>query len=179
MKVNSPDSLMALWQQNGMDDSTTLLHQFDRRLIDGLYVEAMVLADEARFYLDDGAEVHRAVLDKIARIDFACESLKVTTRLMHVIAWLLTQRAILNGELGASVRGDERYRLGAAAPSVPEATARFSEEMMELILGSEELYDRVARLENQLLERGPDLRSMAAMPPGSARDLLSRLELAF
>jgi regulator of CtrA degradation len=159
-----------------MSDSTNLLDQFDRRLIDSLYVEAMVLADEARAFFDHRAEEHRAQLGQIDRVEFACESLKVTTRLMHVIAWLLTQRAILNGELAASVRGEERYRLGDAAATPSSIAERFSLDMMTLIVASEDLYDRVARLERQLVGRA---RGNAAVPLSPARDLLTRLERAF
>jgi regulator of CtrA degradation len=153
-------------------------HQLDRRLIDGLYVDAMVLADEARSYFDYRSDEHREALDRIARVEFACESLKVTTRLMHVIAWLLTQRAILNGELEESVRETENYKLGPAAITPPEASMRFGEEMVELISASEDLYDRVARLERQLLARGAGFRPVV-MSQGSPHDLLSRLERAF
>jgi len=162
-----------------MNDSALLLRQFDRRLIDGLYVEAMVLADEARSYLDTRAEEHRGMLDKLGRVEFACESLKVTTRLMHVIAWLLTQRAVFHGELPPSVRDDPRYQLGDAAPTSGEAIERFSEEMIDLVNGSEELYDRVARLEAQILRSGRGWRDAPAMLPSPARDLLNRLESAF
>lgn len=72
-----------------------------RRLIDALYTEAMVLADEARSYFDVAGRDEREMLDAMTRVLFSCESLKVTTRLMHVIAWLLTQRAVNAGELPA------------------------------------------------------------------------------
>lgn len=159
-----------------MNDSTTLLNQFDRRLIDSLYVEAMVLADEARSFFDHRAEEHRAQLGQIDRVEFACESLKVTTRLMHVIAWLLTQRAILNGELEESVRSEDRYRLGDAAATLAGIAERFSFDMMTLIVASEDLYDRVLRLERQLVGRG---RGNRTVPLSPARDLLTRLESAF
>ena len=159
-----------------MSDSTTLLNQFDRRLIDSLYVEAMVLADEARSFFDHRAEDHRATLGQIDRVEFACESLKVTTRLMHVIAWLLTQRAILNSELPESVRGEDRYRLGEAAATPNGMAERFSFDMMTLIEASEDLYDRVSRLERQLIGRG---RDDVPVPLSPARDLLTRLERAF
>ncbi len=159
-----------------MSDSTTLLNQFDRRLIDSLYVEAMVLADEARSFFDHRAEEHRTALSQVDRVEFACESLKVTTRLMHVIAWLLTQRAILNSELPESVRGEDRYRLGDAAATMAGLAERFSFDMMTLIEASEDLYDRVARLERQLIGRG---RDDIALPLSPARDLLTRLERAF
>lgn len=161
-----------------MNDSLSMLHQLDRRLIDRLYVDAMVLADEARFYFDDRAEEHREALGRIARVEFACESLKVTTRLMHVIAWLLTQRAILNGELSASVRESEHYQLGPAAFTPPEVMDSFGEEMIGLIAASEDLYERVARLESQFLTRRDGFLP-GVMPQGSPHDLLSRLERAF
>ena len=49
-----------------------------RKMIDSLYVEAMVLADEARGYFDQGALVEREALDPLGRVTFSCESLKVT-----------------------------------------------------------------------------------------------------
>ncbi len=159
-----------------MSDSTTLLNQFDRRLIDGLYVEAMVLADEARSFFDHRAEEQRSVLGQMDRVEFACESLKVTTRLMHVIAWLLTQRAILNGELAESSRSEDRFRLGEAARTVNGMAERFSTDMTTLIVTSEDLYERVARLERQLVGR---VRGMPTIPLSPARDLLTRLERAF
>ena len=69
------------------------------RLIDSLYTEAMLLADEARSYFDDAGRDDRSTLEPFVRVGFACESLKVTTRIMHIVAWLLTQRAIETGEL--------------------------------------------------------------------------------
>ena len=69
------------------------------RLIDSLYTEAMLLADEARSYFDDAGRDERQSLEPFARVGFACESLKVTTRIMHIVAWLLTQRAIESGEI--------------------------------------------------------------------------------
>lgn len=150
-----------------------MLTQFDRRLIDSLYVEAMVLADEARSFFDHRADEHRASLGQTDRVEFACESLKVTTRLMHVIAWLLTQRAILNEELEEGVRHEERFRLGEAAGTMPALADRFGLDMMAMILGSEDLYTRVARLERQLVGRA---RGESALLPSPARDLLTRLE---
>lgn len=159
-----------------MNDSTALLGHFDRRLIDSLYVEAMVLADEARAFFDRLGEEQRAGLCEMDRVTFSCESLKVTTRLMHVIAWLLTQRAIFNGELAEATRREDRFRLGQAAATVVTVAQQFSHDMAALILGSEDLYQRVARLEQQLVGRA---RGRSMPPPSPARDLLSRLERAF
>ena len=67
------------------------------RLMNSLYTEAMLLADEARSYFNDAGRGDRATLEPFARVGFPCKSLKVTTRIMHIVAWLLTQRAIESG----------------------------------------------------------------------------------
>ena len=82
------------------------------RMIDTHYVEAMLLADEARAYFDEEGRAEREALDPLIRVSFSCESLKVTTRLMHVIAWLLTQRAVQAGEMAARDALDPSRRLG-------------------------------------------------------------------
>ncbi len=145
--------------------------QLTPKLVDGLYVEAMVLADEARSYFDTLGRNDRLALDPLDRVGFSCESLKVTTRLMHVIAWLLTQRAVGAGELSrAEARAAER-RLGPAADTDLALLERLPEAAAELIRASEELYGRVSRL-----DRG----SLADEPAGSpARSLMSRLQRSF
>src|SRR3954451_16678988 len=91
--------------------------QLTPRLVDSLYTEAMLLADEARSYFDRHGREDRDRLDPILRVGFSCESLKVTTRLMHVIAWLLTQRAVESGELTALQARKSSRRLGEAPDS--------------------------------------------------------------
>ena len=138
------------------------------KLVDSLYVEAMVLADEARSYFDCAARDDRLALDPVDRVGFACESLKVTTRLMHVIAWLLTQRAVAAGELTRAQASDSDRRLGPAPEFDTALLPRLPEAAAELIRASEELYDRVSRL---------DAGSFGEPPESSpARSLLSRLE---
>ena len=112
----------ALWQHARMQEARTPL---TAKLVASLYTEAMLLADEARSYFDMSGRADRDSLDPIDRVGFSCESLKVTTRLMHVIAWLLTQRAVEAGELsrkpGAPARPPPRRRArqrrGPAAPA--------------------------------------------------------------
>jgi regulator of CtrA degradation len=144
--------------------------QLTPKLIDGLYVEAMVLADEARSYFDTGGRDDRLSLDPLDRVGFSCESLKVTTRLMHVIAWLLTQRAVGAGELSRSQAGTPERRLGTAADTDRDLLARLPETAVELIRASEELYGRVSRL---------DQGSFAEDTVSPARSLLSRLQRSF
>lgn len=126
-----------------------------RKLIDSLYVEAMVLADEARGYFDQGARVEREALDPLGRVTFSCESLKVTTRLMHVIAWLLTQRAVDSGELSPREALDPARRLGDAPVTEPQVIAQMPADARTLINASIDLHRRVARLDASQAEPQP------------------------
>ena len=148
-------------------EETDARAQLTSRLIDSLYVEAMVLADEARAYFDSAGRDDRLALDPRLRIGFACESLKVTTRLMQIVAWLMTQRAVAAGELSQSqAEGGER-RLGDAPESDPDLLAQLPETALALIRSSQDLYDRVRRVGEGA---APEHR------PSPARSLMNRLQ---
>ncbi len=152
-----------------MDDSTPRdAERITSRLIDSLYTEAMLLADETRSYFDDCGREERAALDPFARVGFACESLKVTTRIMHIVAWLLTQRAIENGEIAlADGRRPER-RLGNAQDSDAAVVEQLPESAQRLITASMDLYARIKRI-----DESPSQMEAAHSP---ARALMGRLE---
>jgi regulator of CtrA degradation len=144
----------------------------ERRLTDSLYSEAMLLADEARSYFDAGvAEGDAARLNPFDRVLFSCESLKVTTRLMHVIAWLLTQRAVEAGELAADSARAPQRRLGQRVESDGAALERLPDGARALVAATTELYRRVERLDQSL--------DQDEAPPSPARALHSRLQRAF
>ncbi|HEU0044839.1 DUF1465 family protein [Sphingomonas sp.] len=146
----------------------TRLH---RRLIDSLHVEAMLLADEARSYFEEVGRIEREALDPLDRVSFSCESLKVTTRLMHVIAWLLTQRAVDAGELLPSDALHPSRRLGDPPMSDRRALAVLPARAQTLIETSADLHRRVARL---------DLAQVPSIVGDSpARSMQERLALAF
>ena len=138
------------------------------RLVDAFYTEAMLLADEARSYFDDAGREDRGLLDPFVRVSFACESLKVTTRIMHIVAWLLTQRAIETGEIAYRDGRRPERRLGHAQESDPAAIERLPEAARRLVNASSDLYSRVKRL-----DEGNGLEEPPASP---ARALMGRLE---
>ena len=151
-----------------MEDSSEPEARITPRLIDSFYTEAMLLADEARYYFDEAGQADREQLDPFTRVAFACESLKVTTRIMHIVAWLLTQRAIDSGEIHfAEGRRPER-RLGQAHESDPQSIARLPATAQRLISASSDLYARVKRLDEGTVTTAP------AQSP--ARALMGRLE---
>tara|TARA_R110000782_G_scaffold268393_1_gene364798 strand:+ start:51191 stop:51706 length:516 start_codon:yes stop_codon:yes gene_type:complete len=152
------------------------------RLVDSLYIDAMVMADEARSYFDRKAAEERERLDMMTRLNFSCESLKVTTRLMHVIAWLLAQRAWQRGEITRDALSDPKYHLGAAASTEPAVLMAMPTCARELVRSSEALYDRVLRLQERMLAaQSPAMMKQMEDAPASspARDLLDKLEQAF
>ncbi|MFL6829160.1 MAG: DUF1465 family protein [Sphingomicrobium sp.] len=138
------------------------------RLIDSLYTEAMLLADEARSYFDDVGRDERSTLHPFARVGFACESLKVTTRIMHIVAWLLTQRAIESGEIPLVEGRRPERRLGHAQESDEAVVVQLPDAARRLISSSADLYARVKRIDEGSLDAD------AVQSP--ARALMGRLE---
>ncbi len=136
------------------------------------------MADEARTYFDmreasDPGIEEGGWDDPLRRVAFACESLKVTTRLMHIIAWLLSQRAWQRGEIDDAEMRDEKYRLGHAAGTEPAMAASFPFAARALIDASQDLYERVARLQDRIVN--PPVQAESS----PARALMERLSTAF
>jgi regulator of CtrA degradation len=142
-----------------------------RRLVDSLYVEAMLLADEARAYFDVLGRAERDSLEALSRVTFSCESLKVTTRLMHIIAWLLTQRAVQAGELTAVDALSPSRRLGEAPETEPATLDAMPSHARTIIATSIDLHRRVARLDASLDEPVVD--------ESPARRMFDRLSASF
>ncbi len=155
-----------LWHRKAMNG----LHEsrLHHRLVDALYSEAMVLADEARTYFDEAGRAEREALDPLIRVSFSCESLKVTTRLMHVIAWLLTQRAVQSGELQPRDALDPSRRLGDAPVTEQALLDRLPTRARTLIEASTDLHRRVG-----CLDRGLDAVD-GASPARSMQRLLAQ-----
>lgn len=146
------------------------------KLIDSLYAEAMALADTARAYFDRQGRADRMALEPVERVGFSSESLKVTTRLMHVIAWLLTRRAVEAGELSRADGVSPERRLGSPIASDEAAIAALPEAAAELVRASSDLYDRIARLERGEFPENPSGQTDVASP---VRSMLSRIERSF
>ena len=153
-----------------MEESEALQPQvrITSRLINSLYTEAMLLADEAWSYFDDAGRDERQSPEPFARVGFACESLKVTTRIMHIVAWLLTQRAIESGEIATLEGRRPERRLGNAQDSDPAVVNQLPPAAQRLINASADLYARIKRIDEGHMEMEP--------PQSPARALMGRLE---
>jgi regulator of CtrA degradation len=154
--------------QDHDDELTPSQARITPRLIESLYTEAMLLADEARTYFDEAGRDERSTLDPFVRVGFACESLKVTTRIMHIVAWLLTQRAVESGEIQPGSWKRPERRLGHAAASDPAVVTQLPPAAQRLVNASIDLYARVGRLDEDGFDEAP--------VPSPARALMGRLE---
>jgi regulator of CtrA degradation len=144
-------------------------HRIRRQVIEELYEETLLLADEARAVFDMRGPDASNADGNPARIALSIEGLRTTTRLMNLLAWLLNQRAFFAGEL---TEGQVR-RHGALAQdrrSDPVQIDRLELATRALVRESERLYARAERLDTQL-------RSEAEVGP--ARELQDRLSIAF
>lgn len=147
----------------------SLHHELTPKLLESLYTEAMILADEARSYFDrDQMTVN---LSPEISVAFSCESLKVTTRLMHSIAWLLNQKALLAGEISQYESLTDARDLGYSPASDSFQVERFPEEARTLIAASEDLYFRLQRLSQKM-------RS-AELPVPEPLAMIERLRASF
>lgn len=125
------------------------------RIIEGLYCEALVLADEVRAAFDLSGRVDDAGMDEdLVRVALSCEALRTTTRMMHVIAWLLNHRAFFAGELSEFLlRRHGRLPLDHPCAD-PERMALLAPEIRQLIATTERFYDRIVRLDRGWSEAG-------------------------
>ena len=117
-----------------------------RAQVENLYVEAMVLADEAHAAFAAQRDLGDIRRDGLMQISLACESLKTTTRLMHVIAWLLHRRAMMAGDPGAGPH-DSAARIGEPVAADWNICADFETSVQRIIAASERLFERIAGLE--------------------------------
>jgi regulator of CtrA degradation len=120
-----------------------------RPIIEALYDEALMLADDVRAAFAGSIEADGSPgrpRDAMARLALSSEGLKTTTRMMHVLAWLLNQRAFFSGELS-----EKQVRLHGSLPpdraSDAEQLELIDAETRALILESEALHRRIARLD--------------------------------
>ena len=111
------------------------------RIVDALYCDALVLADELRTRF--GGDFSMAE-DCAARVALSCEGLRATTRTMHCLAWLLNHRAFFAGEI-SEFQLRRHGRLPARSPSGDLSLG--PEDAARLVRMSERLFTRIERLE--------------------------------
>lgn len=148
-----------------------LLPSINPRIVDSLYCEALVLADEVRSGFERArAQAQHSRDEDLDRVALSCEALRATTRVMHCMAWLLNHRAHFAGEL-SELQLRRHGRLIANFPaSDTDAIALLPPDLALLVRETERLYERILRLENAWRTTLP-----AAGAPGALARLQERL----
>ena len=125
-------------------------------IIETLYGEALSLAEEARAAFersgalgDAGSAASRKANGAAsgAQIALSCEALRTTTRMMHVLAWLLNHRAYFAGELSEFQLRRHGGLTGAQPDSMPASLALLDPAAAQVVERSKAFYARIERLD--------------------------------
>ncbi|MGN6497373.1 MAG: DUF1465 family protein [Tsuneonella sp.] len=138
-------------------------------IIETLYCEALVLADEVRAAFDLSPRPV-SVNEDLVRIALSVEGLRTTTRMMHILAWLLNHRAFFTGEL-SEFQLRRHGTLPPDRPSDPEQLALLEPATRQLIGDTEAFHQRIARLDTAWRDR-------FEMRPAAVLKLRERLDRA-
>lgn len=115
-------------------------------IIESLYCEALVLADDVRATFDLSQYDTPTSESDFARIALSVEGLRTTTRVMHVLAWLLNRRAFFNGEM-TEFQVRRHGKLPEDRPADPDNLSWLDPRIRDLIRASGRLHARIARLD--------------------------------
>lgn len=116
------------------------------------YDEAYSLLVESRNYLQQLKADPRSIdktLSLSERVRFSCETMRHTTRLTQIMAWLLAQRAFQAGEITREEALGESYKLSAQDVCLESVKdEQFPAALEKLLERSLNLYQRVQRLDD-------------------------------
>ena len=121
--------------------------------LDSTYEEAVKLTREARDYLAVQESADLSKLAPEARLVASCETMRLTSRLSQVMAWLLVQKAVHAGEMARPAALESRFRLAGqniCAEADALAVDYLPTGLAQLMNASHALYNRVARLDAML-----------------------------
>ena len=139
---------------------------------DRTFDEAFDLLIEARAYLSERQRPSQDELPPAVRLVAGCETMRLTARLVQVMAWLLVQRAVHAGEIDAAEADAPQRRLGGhevCAEPGPWDIHALPRRLQILLDRSQALYNRVARLDEMAHIRASQARAReaAAGAPGA------------
>lgn len=117
--------------------------------------EGMALVEETANYLDgEGREVSKSMV-RAEALSYAGSSMRLTTQLMQIASWLLVMRALREGDMSVEDASEAKYRIRANEENRPKRSLSdaLPEDLAALIKHSDRLYDRIARLDDDLFAK--------------------------
>ncbi len=119
----------------------------------GTYDEAFDLLVEARDYVERSLPALKYGAQPPDPATVTKETLRLTSRITQVMAWLMAQRAVHDGENDNAEFSEDRYRVEGQAVCLARAIEEMDDlpdGLCELMERSYELYSRVLRLDGQV-----------------------------
>jgi regulator of CtrA degradation len=120
------------------------------------YDETLDMIVEARNYVVHMRPGNRSSAFPSQELRASCEALRVTSRLTQVMAWLMIQRAVCDGEISPTEACSEANRLSGHSVCLDVTAANddgLPVGLRSLLRRSLQLYQRISRLEEMVIAR--------------------------
>ncbi len=124
--------------------------------LDRNYEEAYALLVETRNYMRHVLPSLRAHLGVEERLKITYQSTRLTTRLLEMMAWLMAQKAVQNGEMTwkeARMRGFTITPSEVTRSCDSESCASLPDSFRSILQRSDALYQRLTRLDDMVARK--------------------------
>ena len=121
--------------------------------LESTYEEAYDLLIETRDYIENRIPEVRQHASPAYKMVLSVETMRLTTRLTQVMAWLLTQKAVYLEEMSPQQASKHAYRLGGQKICLEPGRVDYEIlpiQLRKLLERSYALYIRIHRLDQQL-----------------------------
>ena len=118
-----------------------------------LFEGGMALVEEAANYLDVEGRAVSKTLERQVSLNYATESMRLTTRLMQLASWLLLQRAVSEGEMSLAQAQEEKQKVKIkkqGTMTTGEKWDHLPEKLKDLISRSIRLQEQVMHFDEAL-----------------------------
>lgn len=146
---------------------------------DTIFKDGMALVERTAAYLDGAGRKEAKALSPSLGVVYATESMRLTTRLLEIAAWLLVRRSLREGEISPEEARVKRrcIKLGTIGrPGHVKGFDDLPQRLRDLIEESFALNDRIVRLDQAL---DAPLPYTAVEPTNPVHAQLQRIEHAF
>lgn len=116
------------------------------------YDDALGLLVEVRDYLEAYQPIQAQQMEPAVRLALTCLTMRLTAQLTDIMAWLLVQKAVHNGEMSIDEGRDNKNQLKKwldYSPTISEELP-IPPQLDSLLLRSRNLFERVERLETMI-----------------------------
>lgn len=121
--------------------------------LENTYDEAYSLLIEAREFMEHTVPEYRKRVTQLQRLMLTKETMRLTTRLTQIMAWLLTQKAVHLEQMTPNKAMQSAYRLGGQKVCLDLGDGDqeiLPPQLRNLLNRSYDLYVRINRLDRQI-----------------------------